>query len=54
MLEPSAAAHADMLTRVDELAGDAVGERAGSAAETVARLEESDLKSSRRQGRRGR
>src|SRR5260370_30787416 len=54
MLELSAAAHADVLTGIDELAGGGIGERTCPATQAVARLKKRDLKSLGRQCRRGR
>ena len=54
VLEVGAAAHADVLAGVDELAGRGIGEGASSAAKTVARFEQRDLKSAGRQGGRRR
>ena len=49
-----AAAHADVLTGIDELPAGGIGERAGPAAEPAARFEQRDAKSARRQGLRRR
>jgi hypothetical protein len=53
VIEVRAAAHADVLAGVDELAGRGISEGAGSATQAVARFEDRDLKSAGRQrGRR--
>src|SRR5947209_6913750 len=49
-----AAAHADVLARIDQLARGAVGERTGPAAQAIARLDQSDLEATRSKRGRGR
>src|SRR5262245_24472178 len=54
MAEIRAAPHADVLAGVNELAGCRVIERAGAAAEPIARFQERDAKAARGKGRRRR